>query len=60
MSKYYKLIDELKQLQQEGYVAIKDNDIVTILKDEEIVRDRILRTGPWGGILLLQGSIPYE
>ena len=57
MSKLNKLMLELKQLEQEGRISIEDNDIVTVLKDDEIVKDRILQTGPWGALLLLQGEV---
>lgn len=52
MSGFQRLLNELKLLEQEKYVSI-DDGIVTILKDGDSVKDRILETGPQGALLLL-------
>ncbi len=48
MSKLHRLWDETKALEREGLVEVVDG-VMTIVRDEEAVRDRIMLTGPWGG-----------
>ena len=52
MSKRLRLLDEIQSLEGEGLVAI-DGDEMTILRDHDKVRERILLTGPWGALLLM-------
>ena len=52
MSKLHRLRDEIKALERGGLVEIVDGTM-TILSNEEAVRDRIMQTGPWGALLLM-------
>ncbi len=52
MSKLHRLWDEIKALEREGLIKVVDGNM-TIVRDEEAARDRILQTGPWGALLLL-------
>ncbi|KKL54743.1 hypothetical protein LCGC14_2262390 [marine sediment metagenome] len=52
MSKLARLRDEIKALERGGLVKIVDGTM-TILSNEEAVRDRIMQTGPWGALLLM-------
>ncbi len=52
MSKLARLWDEIKALEREGLVKIVDGTM-TIVRDPAAVTDRILQTGPWGGLLLM-------
>ena len=51
-NKPYRLWDEINALEREGLVEIVDGTM-TIVRDEEAVRDRIMQTGPWGALLLM-------
>ena len=51
MSKLIRLRDEIKALEREGLVTVADG-MMTIVRDEDAVKDRILQTGPWGALLL--------
>ena len=52
MSKLHRLWDEIKALEREGLVKIVDGTM-TIVRDDDAVKLRILETGPWGGLLLM-------
>lgn len=52
MSKLIRLRDEIKALESEGLVTVADGTM-TIVRDEETVKLRILQTGPWGALLLM-------
>ncbi len=52
MSKLIRLRDEIKALEREGLVTVADG-MMTIVRDEDAVKLRILKTGPWGGLLLM-------
>ncbi len=56
MIKLHRLRDEIKSLESRGLVKI-ENDTMTILCNEEEVRNRLLETGPWGALLLM-GRLP--
>lgn len=54
MSKLRALADEIKKLETEGLVRIdREKGIMSIIRRPGIVTDRILRTGPWGALLLM-------
>ena len=56
MSKLHALRDELQSLESRGLVKI-EGDVMTILCNEEEVKERLLQTGPWGALLLM-GRLP--
>ena len=54
MNKLARLWNEIKALEGEGLVEIVNGNM-TIVRNEEAVKDRILQTGPWGALLLMGG-----
>ena len=56
MSKLHRLAHEIKALERDGLVEIKDDEM-TIVGNAAVVRERILQTGPWGALLLM-GALP--
>ena len=55
MSKFIKFQQELRALEREGLIMVKD-DTVTILGNAERVKERLMQT-QWGALLLM-GALP--
>ncbi len=56
MSKLHRLYAEIKQLEIEGFVKIEGDSLI-VLDNAAAVTDRLLKTGPWGALLLM-GALP--
>ena len=52
MSRFQALADEIKALEAQGLIEIKD-DQMTVLRNPFEVMNRIIKTGPWGALLLM-------